>query len=179
MDNKYSVYRKIRYDRTYRTLGKMNWVRVVLGTLLLISLLFISGTASKPFASRGQFSIAQKLMIWPWWVETYKPDTKTYIDAGVLFEHGEYEEAQALLAVIEDADAAALKAECAVKLAAEKLNAGDYAEACDTLMSADASALTEQGGSEYMSLCETLYAHFSGNDKIRAAKLSSVMEAKS
>lgn len=58
MDNKYSVYRQIRYDRTYRTLGRMNWIRVVLGAVLLVSIFFISGTVSEYFASRGNYAFA-------------------------------------------------------------------------------------------------------------------------
>lgn len=60
MDNKYSVYRQIRYDRTYRTLGRMNWIRVVLGAVLLVSIFFISGTVSEYFASRGTMPLRRK-----------------------------------------------------------------------------------------------------------------------
>ena len=76
MDNKYSVYRQIRYDRTYRTLGRMNWIRVVIGAVLLISIFFISGTVSEYFASRGNYAFAEKMMLAPAWMEKYKPEMR-------------------------------------------------------------------------------------------------------
>ncbi len=91
MDNRYSVYRQIRYERTYKTLGKMNWVRIVLGALLLISVFFITGTVAEYFASRGNFSLAEKMMLVPAWMENYKPETKAYIEAGALYESGDYD----------------------------------------------------------------------------------------
>ena len=33
MDDRHSVYRQIRAQRTYRTLGKMSWWRIVLGII--------------------------------------------------------------------------------------------------------------------------------------------------
>lgn len=98
MDNKYSTYRKIRYDRTYRPLGKMTWWRVVLGILLLLLVFLLSGAVSQSFASRGQFRTAKTLMISPSWVEKYKPELKAFIDAGVLYEAGEYDAAAETLA---------------------------------------------------------------------------------
>ena len=79
MDNKYSVYRQIRYDRTYRTLGRMNWIRVVLGAVLLISIFFISGTVSRIFRVEGSYALAEKMMLAPAWMEKYKPETKAYL----------------------------------------------------------------------------------------------------
>ena len=92
MDNKYSVYRQIRYDRTYRTLGRMNWIRVVLGAVLLVSIFFISGTVSEYFASRGNYAFAEKMMLAPAWMEKYKPETKAYLEAGALYEGGKKKE---------------------------------------------------------------------------------------
>ena len=91
MDNKYSVYRQIRYRRTYRTIGKMNWIRVVLGIELLILLLFLSGTVSEYFAAKGNYDVAKRMMIAPTWMEEYKPETKAYIEAGALYEGGDYD----------------------------------------------------------------------------------------
>ena len=91
MDTKDSVYRQIRYDRTYRTLGRMNWIRVVLGAVLLISIFFISGTVSEYFASRGSYALAEKMMLAPAWMEKYKPETKAYLEAGALYEGGDYD----------------------------------------------------------------------------------------
>ena len=94
MDNKYSVYRQIRYDRTYRTLGKMNWIRVVLGAVLLISIFFISGTVSEYFAARGNYAFAEKM-------EKYKPETKAYLEAGALYEGGDYDGAYAAAVAVD------------------------------------------------------------------------------
>lgn len=84
MDNRYSVYQKIRHDRTYRTIGKMSLWRVLLGIVLLIFVLLLSGTVSQMFASHGHFKTAQTLMISKQWMQRYKPETKAYIDAGVF-----------------------------------------------------------------------------------------------
>ena len=89
MDNRYGVYRKIRNDRTYRTLGKMSWWRIVLGLALLLSVLLISGTVSQSFALRGHFQTAEALMIAPGWMERYKPEAKALIEAGALYESGD------------------------------------------------------------------------------------------
>ena len=91
MDNKYSMYRQIRYDRTYRTLGRMNWIRIVLGAVLLISIFFISGTVSEYFAAKGNYAFAEKMMLAPAWMEKYKPETKAYLEAGALYEGGDYD----------------------------------------------------------------------------------------
>ena len=93
MDDKYSVYRNIRYNRTYRTLGKMSWWRVVLGAVLVVYVLLLSGLVSQIFATREQFVIAEKLMISPEWMEKYKPETKAFIEAGVLYQNGKINEA--------------------------------------------------------------------------------------
>ena len=47
MDNRYGTYRQIRAQRTYRTLGKMSWWRIVLGLALLLSVFLISGFFSQ------------------------------------------------------------------------------------------------------------------------------------
>ena len=171
MDSKYSVYRKIRYDRTYKTLGKMSWIRVVLGVALLISVLLISGAASEPLAARGHFGAAKTLMVWPWWMETYRPEFKAYIDAGVLYEEGNYEDAQSMLKDIEMEDAAWLEAACMVKLASEKLDEEQCAEACDLLLAVDTLILPPREVEEYMSLCNTVCKSLAGTDSIRAEAL--------
>ena len=74
MDDRHSVYRKIRYDRTYRPLGKMTWWRIVAGILLLLLVFCMTGIVSRPFAARGHFKAAERLLIIPSWMETYRPD---------------------------------------------------------------------------------------------------------
>ena len=105
--NKYSVYRQIRYDRTYRTLGRMTWWRVVLGLVLLASVFFLSGTVSQSFAARGQFRTAERLLLSRTWMERYRPDLLAFIDAGAAYEDGNYDAAYERLTVL---DASALGA---------------------------------------------------------------------
>ena len=87
--NKYSVYRKIRYDRTYRPLGKMTWWRVVLGLALLLSVFFLSGTVSRSFAARGRWQTAERLLLSKAWMERYRPDLLAIIEAGAAYGGGD------------------------------------------------------------------------------------------
>ena len=93
MDNKHVTYRKIRYDRTYRPLGRMTWWRVVLGILLLVFVFLMAGTFSQQAASGGHFLLAEKLMIVPSWMERYKPDTKAFIESGAFLAEKEFDAA--------------------------------------------------------------------------------------
>ena len=83
--NKYSEYRRIRFERTYRPLGRMTWWRVVLGVALLVFVLFLSGTVSGSFAARGRFKTAEALMVSPRWMETYRPELKAFLDSYEAF----------------------------------------------------------------------------------------------
>ncbi len=89
--NKYSVYRKIRYDRTYRPLGRMSWWRVVLGLVLLSSVFFLSGTVSRSFAARGHWQTAERLLLSKAWMQRYRPDLLAFIEAGAACGEGEYD----------------------------------------------------------------------------------------
>ena len=165
MQNKYGVYRKIRYDRTYRPLGKMSWWRVALGLALLLFVFLLSGSVSKGFASRGQFRTARALMISPSWMEKYNPELKAYIEAGVLYENGDYEPAFEAFKALGDADSAlAMKSRCALKLAAEKRAAGDFGKAYAYLTEADAALLTDAEAEEYYRLCAELLDHYAGGN---------------
>ena len=104
MDNRYAEYRQIRYNRTYKTLGSMNLVRIVLGILLLISVLFISGTVSEYFAAQGKYTMAEKTMLFPSWMEKYKPETKAYIDSGAKYESGDFDGAYDALLKVDPAE---------------------------------------------------------------------------
>ena len=86
-------YQEIRQNRTYRTLGKMTWWRVVIGLLLLLGVFLISGMPSQWLAARGHYRAARTLMIAPGWMERYKPDTKLLIEAGAACADGDYESA--------------------------------------------------------------------------------------
>lgn len=177
MDNKYSVYRQIRHDRTYRTLGKMSWWRIVLGIVLIILVLLISGFISQQFAARGQFHIAEKLMIAPEWMEEYKPDTKAFIEAGVLYQDGEFEAAAEAFDSIETVDAAeAMKSLSYVKLASEKLADGEMDAAYDALIDVDFALLSEDDGQEYLAVCVALREHYSLAESTEAQKRDQTLQ---
>ena len=159
MDNRYGSYRQIRAQRTWRPLGKMSWWRIVLGTALLLSVFLISGFVSQRLAIAGHFRAAEKLMVYPRWVEQYRPELKAFIDAGILYENGDYEAAREAFAGIEEQQAAAVMANtCAVKLAAEKLRAGDAEAARALLDPVDSSLLQPDTAAEYAALLEALAA---------------------
>lgn len=181
MDNRYSIYQKIRQDRTYRTLGKMSWWRILLGLLLLLLVLLISGTVSQWLASSGNFRLAEKLMISPAWMEKYKPETKAYIEAGVLYQDGDFAGALDSFGKLGDGTAAVMESLSAVKLASEKLSAGEYDGAYAAATEVTLTLLPEDGRQEYLELCSALYAHFStasgGEAGARAQTLLDVLEA--
>ena len=162
MDNKRAAYRQIRYDRTYRPLGKMSWWRVILGLTLLVFVFLLSGTVSQGFASRGHFKTARTLMVSPAWVEKYKPELKAFIDAGIPYENGDYEAALQAFDSLDNNDAAVtMHNRCAVKLASEKITAGEYDDAFRALAGADASILPDAEAEEFYSDCTVLLDHYS------------------
>ena len=151
--SKYGVYRQIRQQRTYRTLGKMTRWRVIVGFVLLLSVFFISGAVSKSFAARGHFKTARALMLSPAWVEKYNPDLKTFIDAGVLYEDGDYEGALGGFAALgENESARRMASLSALHLAAERHDAGDDAGALQALSAVDPALLPEAETAEYEAL---------------------------
>lgn len=161
MDNKYSVYRQIRFQRTYRTLGKMSWWRVVLGIILIILVLLISGFVSERFASRGDFILAEKMMVYPAWMEKNKPETKAFIEAGVLFESGDFEAASDAFASIEDFEAAVvMKSVSNLRIASECLAELNMDASFSALSFVDYSLLSEEDVSEYTAICGTLLEHY-------------------
>ncbi|MBR1455645.1 MAG: hypothetical protein IJ594_00620, partial [Oscillospiraceae bacterium] len=104
--SKYSVYRQIRQERTYRPLGRMTWWRVVIGLLLLASVFFLSGAVSQFFAVRGHFHTAERLLLSPAWVEKYRPELRDFLAAGVLYEDGDYAAAADAFGAVAELDAA-------------------------------------------------------------------------
>ena len=153
MDNRYGTYRKIRAERTWRPLGRMSWWRIVAGTALLLSVFLISGFFSQRFAAAGHFRAAEKLMISPRWVETYRPALKAFIEAGVLYQDGDYEAAREAFAAIEGEEAAeVMKNVSAVRLASQALQGGDAEKAKAVLDEVDASRLPEAERQKYQEL---------------------------
>lgn len=163
MDNKYSTYRAIRFQRTNRPLGRMTWWRALLGLALLLFVFLLSGAVSKGFAARGHFKAAQTLMISPAWMEKYNPSLKAYIEAGFLYEDGDYEAALQAFDTIGDSDAAlVMKSRSALNLAAEKRAAGEYTEAYTFLLETDPAFLSYAELKEYDRICSELLDYFAG-----------------
>jgi tetratricopeptide (TPR) repeat protein len=157
MENRYVVYQTIRHNRVFKTIGKMSWWRIVLGISLLVVAVLISGVVSQSLASRNHFALAQKLMISPSWMEKYKPETKAFIDGGVLYEMGDYETAISCFAKAEEIEAAAnMQSSCHLMLAEKNLNDGAYDTACAELEKTDVSLLSESQQELYLQLCESL-----------------------
>lgn len=153
MNSPYGAYRQVRAQRTWRPLGKMSWWRIVLGSALLLSVFLISGFFSQRLAGAGRFKAAQRLMIAPGWVETYRPALKAFIEAGVLFEAGAYEQARDAFAALEDEEAAqSMKNVSALKLAVQRLQSGDAEAAAAALDTVDSSLLPERYAAEYQAL---------------------------
>ena len=151
--SKYGVYRQIRQQRTYRTLGRMTRWRVIVGFVLLLSVFFISGAVSKSFAARGHFRTAKALMLSPSWVEKYNPDLKTYIDAGVLFEDGDYEAAlEGFAALGENESARQMASLSALRLAEARQELGDAEGALEALSAVDPALLPEAEAAAYAAL---------------------------
>ena len=181
MDNKYSVYRNIRYNRTYRTLGKMSWWRVVLGAVLIVYVLLLSGLVSQIFATREQFVIAEKLMISPEWMEKYKPETKAFIEAGVLYQNGKINEALDEFKSLENFEAAdVMISRASLKLVSEMINNLEYADAYSTLTSINFDFLNTDEIDVYLESCAVLCVFFqsqeSETDKQYAENLRDIIE---
>ena len=156
MDNRFRIYRQIRAQRTWRPLGKMSWWRVILGVLLLLLAFLISGVPSQRAASTGNFRLAEKLMISPAWMEKYKPELKALIEAGVLFQDGDYEDAYGAFSRLEGDSASVMKNISALKLASEKLQSGDEEAAAQLLSEVDPRLLPDAELQEYSELCTRL-----------------------
>ena len=175
--NKYQVYRKIRADRAYRTLGKMNAYRVIAGILLLVFVFFFSGAVSQYFAVRGSFKTANALMIAPGWMEKYRPAQKAFIEAGVMYQDGDYDGAYNAFSAIEELDAAAaMKEASAVKIASLALSESDYDKAYGFITSIDPSALPEADMQEYRNVCGVLLDHFAGSSDPGSSLRTQAME---
>lgn len=158
MESKYSLYRRIRQERTYRTLGKMSWWRVLLGTLLLVSILFFTGIVSRPYAAKGDFRTAKILLITPAWMAHYHPDDLAYLDAGVLYQDGCYAAAMVNFRSLETEAARIMYSRSALRLAEEKLAAGDRAGAAEAFAEVDAALLPEEDAALRAELAASLGA---------------------
>ena len=140
----YAANKKVKADRVYRTIGKMNIWRIILGVLLLVCVLLISGTVSELCASRSHFRAAQVFMIAPSWMEEYKPQERAYFAAGALYEEGDYNSALNAFSEIEDYEPArAMEARCLLALAARAADEGDTAKAAELAAEIDTALLNE------------------------------------
>lgn len=156
MNDKYAVYRKIKHDRAFKTLGKMSLWRVALGILLLIFVFIMTGTVSMLFANNGNFKAAERLIV-TGWMDEYTPDRAAYFRAGARLQEGNAEAAYELLAEVEKPEAAiALRQAAAVELAAQKLEQGDEAAARELFAAVDAALLPETYAEAYAALAARL-----------------------
>ena len=181
MDNRFAVYRKIRHDRTYRTIGKMGPWRIVLGTVLMIYVLLLSGFVSQRLAGAGHFRTAEKLMISPAWMEKYKPETKAFIEAGVLYQDGYYEKAIEAFSVIDDVDAAdSMKNLTQLKLANQFAESNDYDSAYKQLVDIELTYLADEYIPEYTELCNLLLSFYgssaANDDLLKCEKIKSLLD---
>lgn len=155
-NNRFSLYRRIRHERTYRTLGKMSWWRVVLGTALLVSILFFTGILSRPFAARGEFRTARALLLFPSWMEHYHPEDLAYLDAGILYEDGKYAEALTAFEALSSDAALSMQSVSALRLAEQRLASGDAEGAREAAAEIDGSLLPETEAEAYAAVSEDL-----------------------
>ena len=155
-NNRFSLYRRIRHERTYRTLGKMSWWRVVLGTALLVSILFFTGILSRPFAARGEFRTARALLLFPSWMEHYHPEDLAYLDAGILYEDGKYAEALTAFEALSSDAALSMQSVSALRLAEQRLASGDAEGAREAAAEIDGSLLPETEAEPYAAVSEAL-----------------------
>ena len=161
MDNRYGLYRSIRHARTNRTLGKMSWWRVALGLALLLFVLLLSGAVSQRLANAGQFKAADALMLSDTWMEKYKPELKAYIEAGVLYQQGDYAAAAEAFGQLEGLAAAeAMRGDALVKLAAQALEQGDRDAAYAALSAVKPALLSEERLRKFRELSTALYAWY-------------------
>ena len=178
--NKYQVYRKIRSDRAYRTLGKMNAFRVIAGALLLLLVFLIAGSVSKYFAARGSFKAAEFFMIAPGWVEKNRPELKSFIEAGTLYQAGDYQGAYDGFDAIDGfAAAVSMREACLVRLAQAAFDAGKFDEAYEHIAELDGSLLPEKELEEYCELCTALSEYYLSSARPGDAERGELMKAAS
>ncbi len=175
MSNKFSQYRAIKHDRAFKTLGKITWWRIVAGAALLIVVLFMAGAVSQYFAVRGNFIAAEKCMLFPGWMETYKPEAKAFFEAGARMQEGDTEAAYERLADVEELEAALnLRSDAAIELADEALAAGDNDAAYGYIASVAPESVAESSREAYRDICGRLLEIFS-DDTEKSAELESVI----
>ena len=176
MSNKYSQYRAIKYDRAFKTLGKMTWWRIALGIALIILVLFMAGAVSQFFAVRGNFVAAEKCMLFPGWMETYKPESKAYFEAGAMYQRGDAEAAYERLAEVEELEAALdLRTDAAIELADEALAAGNNDAAYEYIASTAPETVAEDSREGYNAVCARLLVIFA-DDAEKCAALEAAAE---
>lgn len=178
MDNRYGLYRRIRHARTNRTLGKMSWWRVVLGLALLLFVLLLSGTVSQGFARAGQFKTARALLPSVRWLEAYRPELMAYIEAGLLYQEGDYAPAAEAFGQLEGLAAAeAMRSDALVRLAAQQLERDERDAAYDALCAAQPALLSAERLEEYRTLCAALHAWYSASEDEAAPERARALQA--
>lgn len=163
----------------YKTIGTMSWWRIALGVALLILVLFIAGIPAELFARTGNFKAAQKLLIAPAWMEKYKAEEKDYIDAGVLFQEGDYDGAYEAFSQIDNyKSATAMEEVCKVYLAQEAFEADKPEEAYTLVTQLDKSVLSQEDFDKYNELISSLIESFRDVDGKKVTVLEGLISDK-
>ena len=154
----------------------------MLGVALLILAFVIAGTPAQILAERGHFCAAERALLFPGWAEKYRPELKAFIEAGVLYDDGDYEGALSRFDALGDVEAArAMRSVTAVRLAQSLLDGGDCDGAFEAITKADAALLSESGSGDFRAVCEALCAHYAARSdsasRERAARLASLLDA--
>ena len=151
----------------------MTWWRIALGIALLILVLFMAGIVSDSLAARGNFIAAEKCMLFPGWMETYKPEEKAYFEAGALLQQGDIKAAYGRLTEVEEHEAAlSLRADAAIELANEALAAGDSSAAYDYIASVSPEHVADGARDGFKAVCGRLLEVFADD-----AEKCAVLEA--
>ena len=138
----------------------MTWWRIVLGVALLILALFISGAPAKSVAARGHFVLADKLIVSDAWMVKYKPELKAFIDAGILYETGDYTAAESAFAVADDEASEAMHSVCLLRLIELAIDSGDYDTAYDQALLVNTALLSDTELEQNQLLRDKLSSHY-------------------
>ena len=134
-------------------LDKYTFIRIPLAVILILILLFMTGLASDVFARRDNFETANKIVLFPKWMETYYPEKKAYYEAGCLYQGGRYEEALQAFDEIEGFDKCdRMKSLCNMMLAQELIESGDFDKAYEKLSLIDIGTLNLEDKSQLNAL---------------------------
>ena len=144
---------------------KFTYIRIPVAIILILVILFMTGVISDLFASNGNYETADKLVLFPNWMENYYPEKKAYYEAGKQFQNGDFYDAYNALSNIENySEADRLKNRCIVKIAENYIADEEYYQAYTYLCMIEAkNDLPEEEQQIYNSVLEQLIEHYKGS----------------